>query len=267
MLIFLKLGGSLITNKLKPYSVRMDIIDQVIHEIKIVQDEFPSLQILLGHGSGSFGHTPASKFKTIDGVQTIEQWDGFLEVWKEARALNQIVMDSLLKANTRAISFAPSAQILAHDRRIIKWDISHIETAIANHLIPVVFGDVVFDSKRNGTVLSTEDLFFHLANFLLPDRILLAGIEDGVFFDFPKNLRLVKHLSPAEVTENSSWIGGSNATDVTGGMLQKVTKMTELVDHKKVRTVSIFNGRIAGNIRSALLGEYPGTTISMEKRL
>ena len=56
-------------------------------EIRASLDTNPDLQILLGHGSGSFGHVPASKYNTIQGVHTPEEWQGFSEVWQAAHAL------------------------------------------------------------------------------------------------------------------------------------------------------------------------------------
>lgn len=55
--------------------------------------------------------------------------------------------------------------------------------ALANGILPVVYGDVVFDEVRGGTILSTEDLFQHLAHQLHPERVLLAGLEAGVWAD------------------------------------------------------------------------------------
>jgi hypothetical protein len=55
-LVFLKLGGSLITDKNKPYTSRPDKFTQIAHEIKSALSRNPDLQLILGHGPGSFGH-------------------------------------------------------------------------------------------------------------------------------------------------------------------------------------------------------------------
>ena len=75
--VFLKLGGSLITDKDKPYTPRLDKLKELALEIKTVLDSTPDLLLILGHGSGSFGHTAAKKYGTRNGVQTTEQWHGF----------------------------------------------------------------------------------------------------------------------------------------------------------------------------------------------
>ena len=67
-IIFLKLGGSLITDKDKAYTPRLDKLTELALEIKTVLDSTPDLLLILGHGSGSFGHTAAKKYGTRDGV-------------------------------------------------------------------------------------------------------------------------------------------------------------------------------------------------------
>ena len=107
-IIFLKLGGSLITDKDKPYTPRLDKLAELAQEIKAALDSNPSLLLILGHGSGSFGHVPAKKYGTRQGVHTPEQWRGFAEVWREADLLNRHVVDALWQAGLPAIRFAVS---------------------------------------------------------------------------------------------------------------------------------------------------------------
>ena len=92
MLIFLKLGGSLITNKDIPFSARRDTLKRLGSEIIKAIDLYPNLEILIGHGSGSFGHSTAAKFGTRTGIQSADDWLGFQKVWWAAHKLNQIVI-------------------------------------------------------------------------------------------------------------------------------------------------------------------------------
>jgi len=95
LITLLKLGGSLITNKEKPHSVRTETIRRVGFEIKEALDSDPDIKLILGHGSGSFGHVPASRYHTLDGVQTPSEWRGFAEVHAEADELNKITVSIL----------------------------------------------------------------------------------------------------------------------------------------------------------------------------
>jgi isopentenyl phosphate kinase len=265
MLVFLKLGGSLITEKSGIHKPRIRVMRRLFRELGSILNDQPDLRILLGHGSGSFGHIPAKKYGTINGVRSSEEWQGFVEVWQDAHALNRIVMEELKNAGLPAISFPPSATILSENRKIVSWEISQIQTAIQHSILPVVFGDVIFDRKIGGTILSTEDLFSYLAPFLKPHRILLAGEEKGVWSNYGNKDFLIQTITPETSRKMPSQPRGSNNTDVTGGMKQKVEMMISLVDKHPEITVSIFSGLVTGELKRALTGHFPGTTIRQKE--
>jgi len=268
-LVFLKLGGSLITDKSRPYTARHDIMDTMAKEIHASLQAHPGLNLIIGHGAGSFGHVPAKKFRTRDGLpierdenSENQYWEGFAEVWFQASELNRHVIHALHGANVRAISFSPAASVFANDGQVTLWETSQISSALSAGIVPVVQGDVIFDVKRGGTILSTEDLFMYLTHQLKPTRLLLAGIEDGVWADFPARTKLVDRITPETFSEFSSSIGGSAADDVTGGMETKVKQMLQLAQETSINTVQIFSGETPGNLTRALSGEAIGTTIS-----
>jgi isopentenyl phosphate kinase len=258
---FLKLGGSLITDKTRPHTARTDVLARLASEIAAAQAQDPTLQLVIGHGSGSFGHVPAKQYGTRQGVQTAEQWQGFVEVWREANALNRLVMDALAQAGLPALAFSPLASVTAKDGRPVAWEIGPLQAALEHRLIPVIQGDVIFDITRGGTILSTEDLFVHLVGMLHPSRILLAGIEPGVWADFPACTRLITEITSANLGEVAPSLAGSTATDVTGGMASKVSEMLSLVQSAPALEVLIFSAETPGILQEALLGERPGTRI------
>jgi isopentenyl phosphate kinase len=261
-LLFVKLGGSLITDKNQPRTVRSEILDRLAAEIKAAVQQNPDLHLIIGHGSGSFGHQSAERYNTVQGVQSHRQWLGFVEVWKDARDLNQIVINSLTDAGLPVIAFPPSAWVVSQDRKILHSFEFPVSSALHAGLIPVVQGDVIFDSGLGGTIFSTEDIFFHLAIILHPTRILLAGVESGIWEDFPVRTRIHPKLIP--VDELLSNIKGSDSVDVTGGMKDKVLRMFQILDHDPEIKISIFSGLQPNVLNSALLGNFPGTTLSKE---
>ena len=260
-LVFLKLGGSLITEKNIAHTARTKVIDRIADEIKQALQMDPDQQILIGHGSGSFGHIAARKYGTRDGVKSDVDWLGFAEVWREAKALNQIVMESFIKADLPVIAFPPCAQVLTRSHRIVTWNISQIQSSLEHGLIPVIYGDTVFDEMIGGTILSTEEQFVYLAALLHPSRILLAGIEAGVWRDFPARSQLLARITPGNLAQVRGALGGSAAVDVTGGMLKKVESMIDLVREVTELEVLIFSGVQPGLTTQALLGDQPGTLI------
>jgi len=260
-LCFLKLGGSLITDKNKASTPRMEVIARLAEEIAAACTQNPNLRLIVGNGAGSFGHVPAKRYGTRQGVHTPEEWRGFAEVWREAAALNRLVTDALHAAGLPAIAFPPSAAVTSRDGQVVSWDLSPLHLALQAGLLPVVQGDVIFDTARGGTILSTEDLFQHLARALRPRRILLAGLEQGVWADFPACTRLVAEITPKNLPEVAPALSGSNATDVTGGMASKVQQSLALVQEIPGLEILIFSGEKAGLVKEALLGARVGTTL------
>ncbi len=92
-IIFLKLGGSLITDKDKPLTPRIDVIEGFAAEIAEAIQCKGDFHLVIGHGSGSCGHATADQFQTHLGGQGEAYWRGFAEVWRAARELNQIMID------------------------------------------------------------------------------------------------------------------------------------------------------------------------------
>jgi isopentenyl phosphate kinase len=231
---------------------------------------------VIGHGAGSFGHVPASEYRTREGLpprstqlthrerddSDDNYWKGYAEVWYQASSLNRHVMNALHKAMVRAISLPPSASVIASDGRVAIWETTPIRMALAAGIVPVIFGDVVFDEIRGGTILSTEDLFMHLTRALNPERILLAGIEAAVWQDFPARTRRIDRITPQSFHEIREGVGKSAAADVTGGMESKVRQMLDLAQEVPGVTIQIFSGEEPGNIARALAGETLGTMIA-----
>jgi isopentenyl phosphate kinase len=260
-LCFIKLGGSLITDKNNPHTAHPELLARLAGEIAAAQRARPTLRLVIGHGSGSFGHVPAHQYGTRAGVNTPTQWQGFIEVWREARALNQMVIEALNAAQLPVIAMPPSAAVTASDGALLNWDLAPMQAALAAGLIPLVNGDVIFDRQRGGTILSTEELFLHLARQLHPQRILLAGIEAGVWADFPACTRLIEAITPANISQVAHLLVGSTATDVTGGMLTKVTTMLDLVTTLPALEVLIFSACPPTHLEQALCGAPLGTRI------
>jgi isopentenyl phosphate kinase len=257
----LKLGGSLITDKTQPHTVRLDVIQRLASEIAQARQQDSRLSLVIGHGSGSYGHVPARKYGTRDGVNSPAGWLGFVEVWREAQSLNRLVMDALAGAGLPVIAFSPLASLTARDGMAARWELEPLRRALQAGLIPVVYGDVIFDTVRGGTILSTEGLFIYLTGELGPRRILLAGSEPGVWADYPACTSLVAEITPGNYAEFSQTLTGSAAPDVTGGMASKIHLCLELARAYPALEMVVFSGEIPGTLLQVCLGATAGTRI------
>ncbi len=258
-MIFLKLGGSLITDKAVPETVREETLARLAGEIRQARAARPGLRLLLGHGAGSFGHRAAAKYGTHRGAATGDDWQGFAEVGHAAHRLHRRVMDALHAEAIPAVSFPPSASALCRAGEIQSMAVEPIRRALDAGLLPVVFGDVAFDLAQGSTIVSTERVFAFLAGPLRPSRLLLAGIEPGVFVDFPERRRLLPELAERDL--DSVRLEGASETDVTGGMAAKVRDALGMMHALPDLEVHIFSGEASGAVRQALLGSSPGTRL------
>lgn len=262
-IIFLKLGGSLITDKTGVEQAQTDVIARLASEIAAARAQNPHLQLLLGHGSGSFGHVAGARHGTRQGVHTAVQWHGFAEVSAAAMRLNRLVVEALMAAGVPTISFAPSASVQCADGRIQQISAQPIQQALAAGLLPVTHGDVAFDTVRGGTIVSTEEVMMALAPTLRPSWLLLAGVTDGVY---GVDGRVIPHISPQTLPQIEAALGGSHGTDVTGGMAAKVKSMLALTAQYPQLTIRIFSG-VQPNLLGQLLNQPTsdqGTRISQK---
>ena len=261
VVVFLKLGGSLITDKTRAYTAHHGTIARLAGEVRQALDTAGNLKLLIGHGAGSFGHWAARPYGTRQGVHTPAQWRGYAEVAAAARRLNGIVTDAFVEGGVPVLSMQPSASSRCHDGTLKHLDTYPIRTALAHGLVPLVYGDVSFDTVRGGTIASTEDIFLFLADELPPSRILLLGEVPGVL---DPGGAVIPHITPGDLPALQGTLSGSGGVDVTGGMRDKVARMVELVQRHPGTCVHIFSGSEPGLLTRVLLdGSLPvGTRIT-----
>ncbi len=261
-LCFLKLGGSLITDKGREQTVLPEVLARLADEIAATLATRPDLQLVVGHGSGSFGHAEAKKHGTRQGVRTPEQWRAFADVAHVAAKLNRHVLDALRAAGIPAINAQPSASVVCRDGAIVEMAVTPIQHALDGGLVPVVYGDVAVDEVRGGTIISTEDEFRYLATRLhpAPSEILLAGIERGVLTRWPDG-DVIPLITPQNIESLRPALRGSHAADVTGGMESKVLEMLAQAQAMPGLSIRIFSGVEAGVVKRALLREVVEGTV------
>lgn len=270
MLIFLKLGGSLITDKRQPEVARNGIIERLASEIAAAKRSNSALKLIIGNGAGSFAHRPAKIYGTRDGAKTSQEWFGFAETADAAARLNRLVVKKLLEAGLPAWSVQPSVALRCNDGVVTSGPAESIGLALRSGLIPVVHGDVALDCVRGATIASTEEIFDWLADHVpsyLPKseewemkRWVLAGEVDGIYTADPfANHDAIQYdlITPSVMSEIETGLGDSHGVDVTGGMMAKVTQSLNVIERFPKLEILVCSGLKQSVLEAALTWSYP----------
>jgi isopentenyl phosphate kinase len=266
MYTFVKLGGSVITDKAGREAADAPLIARLAAEVAEARAASPGLRLLLGHGSGSFGHHYAARYGVHRGLPPDGDVTGLALTAGAALRLNRIVVDALLAAGVPALALQPSASLRSSGGQIVEWQTAQIGRALQLGLVPVIHGDVAFDDAQGSAIVSTEALLAHLAEAteLRPSRVILVG-EDAVYSADPRanpGAERVPLITAANLAAVLGGASGSHAVDVTGGMRSKLALMWRLVQRIPGLEVRLI-GPAPGNLAAVLRGDPldAGTTI------
>jgi len=267
-LILVKFGGSVITDKSKPFTEDLETIKRLAKEIHEARQE-KKFKLIIGHGGGSYPHTPAKQFRTKEGIINETSYEGIARVQDAASRLNRIIVNELINAVENAVSINPSSCVIAKNSMIEDMFFLPIELLLDFDMVPVPYGDVCLDLKKGCCILSTEMILsfiaraFNKSKKFRVSRILLCGRVDGVFTDNPDTnpkAELIPIITTKNIKKIENDLKGSSGIDVTGGMLHKVGMMLELT--KLGIESEVINAKKPGILKRSLLGETGlGTTI------
>lgn len=252
-LVFIKIGGSLITDKTKPFTLNEQALNIICEEVKRAQGLGKTL--VVGHGHGSFGHIAIKKYQTNKGIINDESYRGIVEVADVAARLNRIVVKKLLEKGIYAISVSPLSMMIAENHRPVGIWTKSLEEIIRLGMLPVVYGDQVFDRNVGSTVFSTEKVLGYIAVHLIKigyhiERIIHCGKTNGVYDADGKTIPVI---TPKNFERYHNVIRGSHGIDATGGMIHKVEETLALA--KQGIPGLIIDGIKQGSLSKAVAGE------------
>lgn len=261
-IILIKLGGSLITDKEKPFTAKYKVIENLARQIKNALKEDKDLSLVIGNGGGSFPHYPAVKYQMKEGIKNDNQKLGFCEVQDAASQLNRIIVRTLLNNKVKAISMNPSSMIIAKNKKIKKFFTLPMIKLLNLGLTPVIYGDIVFDEIKGSTIFSTEQLLNYLSleflKYSLPVvKIIHNGITQGVLDNKGKVIEKITYNNWPKIKKFFTQIKGF---DVTGGMKHKVEEALRLTKYK-IKTLIINGIKTNDILKKAILGEKVKGTI------
>ena len=212
-MILIKLGGSIITNKEKPLSVRRKTINKLAKSLKKINE--PTIIV---HGGGSYGHYWSVKYNMHTKERKYD-FRGVAIVKNSMIELNKIILDSLLKNKLNPYCLPPT-DFMSGNKPISK-KVKEIEKIAKSGLIPVTYGDALWYGQKKTYILSGDKVMTHLAKILRPRLCIFVLNEDGLYSDL-KSKKLIYEL------RDKRYLISENKMDVTGGMTRKVEEALKI---------------------------------------
>jgi isopentenyl phosphate kinase len=215
--VLLKVGGSVLTKKGGPGTVRWENLAMISREIA----GHCRAPLLIVHGAGSCGHPEAHRFRLMEGL-TGANHEGVFVTHQAVSRLNAILVASLRQTGVEAVGIHPLDSCYAENGRIVAMECRHIREMLSWGIVPVLHGDVVMDGIQGATIVSGDQLVSYLGRALRFGRIGVATDVPGVL----SGDAVVPVVTPQTVSQVR--IGSSRYTDVTGGMEGKIRELLEL---------------------------------------
>ena len=254
-MIIIKLGGSVITDKTKECTFKIETMDKLAENIKKANK-----QIIIVHGAGSFGHILAKEYELNQGYKRLEQIKGFSLTHEKVQALNLLVLQSLQKNDIHAVSISPHSSIKLNNHKIQKMDYNTFEEYLKKNFTPVTFGDVVLDKTLGFSICSGDLLMETLSKYFKPEKVVFVIDEDGIFTANPKIDKKAKLIKKTTVKElKTLTTSADNHADVTGGMAGKILTIKKIAKNG-IETILV-NGNKPDRLYKVLVGEKTISTI------
>jgi isopentenyl-diphosphate delta-isomerase len=251
-IVLLKLGGSILTDKNKPFSLREDILDNCLNQIIKSKKK-----LILIHGGGSFGHPLAKKYQLSQGLNNSIK-DQSMGVSKTHEAMNQfnsIIVNKFIKKDFPAISIQPSNIFIQDFNEIHIKSIEPIEKLLDLDILPILYGDILLSKDISFSILSGDQIILNLCksikNYQI-SKVIFAIEEDGIFINDNGNQKLALRLSSDDLASiDLSALG--QKIDVTGGIKGKLEKIEKIIQLNI--PVQIVNGLKNSNILKAITNQ------------
>ena len=242
MTVVLKLGGSVITDKQRPETLDEENLARAAAAVA----DYDGALILV-HGGGSFGHHHASEHG-ISNREGSHDATGALAVHDAMGRLNDAVLAALHERGVPALPVHPLSAAARDADGDLSLSTTPVKTMLGEGFVPTVQADVIAHSGRGVTVVSGDELVVTLAEQVDAERVGLCAGVPGVFDEEGRIIDRIESFSAVREA-----LGGSDATDVTGGMVAKVRALLDLDAPASVFGLDALEG--------FLDGESPGTRV------
>ncbi len=216
MTTVLKLGGSVITEKDEPETVDTQALDAAADVVAGHDD------LVLVHGGGSFGH-PAAERHGVGVEKGSHDPEAVRDIHGAMGRLNERVVGALADAGAPAVPVHPLSLASRSESGGLTLPTNAVSGLLDEGFLPVLHGDGVVRAGEGVTVLSGDELVVALVEGLGAERAGLCSTVPGVL---DTSGEVVPEIRAFDDVADA--LGGSDATDVTGGMAGKVRTLLGL---------------------------------------
>lgn len=256
--VIVKIGGSFITDKNKPESLKHDRVRQIAREL-VAAMRSGQVSLLMTHGAGSYGHIAAKNFQAQQGSNPQFGWQAFYQIRQDMMKMNLRILQLCAEEGLFPITVQPSAIAMAQGGKLQFIDTRAIRFLLDSDQIPLIHGDIVLDEKQDFTIASTEDQIQKLSDYIFFHRIVLISDVPGVLDAEGRVIPVIDQSNYASIVDQ---LGGSAGMDVTGGMRSKVEQIYHLIQENPNIQATIISGDAEpGVIAKAILGEGKNGTM------
>lgn len=252
-----KLGGSAITDKSRECTPNLPLIQRVAEQI--ARHNGP---IILLHGGGSYAHPVVTRSGLQHGYSSPSQLYSISETELYLDQLTRILGVSLLLREKAFVPLGPMSFLILKRGLIGDLFLAPIKKALNLGLIPLIHGDLAFDSSWGFGVISADRLASFLGVSFKASRVLFGCDVDGVYSEDPKvspNAKRVKEVNRKNAQSILRLLATGRGVDATGGMLGKVMEAIRVA--RSGRECYIFNLK-----REAALGDALRGSVSIGTR-
>ncbi|MFW9974519.1 MAG: isopentenyl phosphate kinase [Candidatus Thorarchaeota archaeon] len=236
-LTVIKLGGSLLTDKAKPYTYRKEILQSVAREIAECLDEGLIESLVLLHGVGSYGHPPVLEHNLHKGFLGPEQLLPLSKTQEGVATLRHIIVKELQNVGIPVCLMYPSSMVTSEKMQMTNYFLEPLNGFLSLGMVPLLGGDILIDSVMGWSVGSGDQLAVIIAKELRAKRLLFASDVSGIYETDPKlksDAVLIDSINLNDLETTLKRMGASGIDDASGAMkgkLKSIVAAKSLIEH------------------------------------
>ncbi len=237
-----KIGGSVATNKERPFSLRIRVLRSIMEQLAAAEEQGARFALVIG--GGSFGHPVASIYRATQ-APVAEAYSTITSVMLE---LALAVAELAREAGLRPVIHPPHSFCRPSGLKPnCSWSI--VARDLEAGATPLAYGDVYL-TPQGWEIVSGDELSVEMACSLRARSLIYVTDVDGIL---GPDGRVIERLSLGDAATEVAQLGTRGA-DVTGGALRKIWALRENMC-PDLNEIWVVNGLAEGRLFRLLRGE------------